>query len=91
MISLRETPWTNPSSDNQRLHAILHIHKAAGKLSAILENEGHGGDRPGEPTIADEWKYLADLVICAIRMPQQDGIDLESAVLARQQQRNPHV
>lgn len=87
MIELRNTPWTRPSFDDQRLHAILHICKAAGKLTAILESEGHGG-RPNEPTITDQPKYAADLVICAIRLADVCGFDLEQAVRDRQEQRN---
>ena len=53
MVSLSQTPWTNPSHDDQRTHAILHAIKAAAKLAMILEAEGHGG-REGEPTVADQ-------------------------------------
>lgn len=87
MISLRDTPWVNPSHDDQRLHAILHAVKAAGKLAMILESEGHFG-RPGEPVAAEQPKYAADLVISAIRLSVVCGFDLEEAVRARQEQRN---
>lgn len=87
MVSLKNTPWTRPSNDDQRLHAILHAVKAAGKLASILEAEGHGG-RPDEPTIADQPKYAADLVISAIRLADVCGFDLEEALKERQYQRN---
>jgi len=87
MVNLSNTPWTNPSSDDQRLHAILHAVKAAGKLASILEAEGHGG-REREPTAADQPKYAADLVISAIRLADICGFDLEKALAARQAQRN---
>jgi len=87
MIELKNTPWTNPSHDDQRTHAILHAVKAAGKLASILESEGHGG-RPNEPTIADQPKYCADLVISAIRIADVCGFDLEEALRTRQKQRN---
>lgn len=87
MISLRDTPWTRPSHDDQRSHAILHAVKAAGKLASILEAEGHGG-REGEPSRADESRYAADLVISAIRLADVSGFDLEEAVARRQDQRN---
>jgi len=89
VISLSNTPWTNPSHDDQRLHAILHAVKAAGKLASIIEAEGHGG-REGEPTAADQPKYAADLVISAIRLADVCEFDLEAALLRRQEQRNPH-
>jgi hypothetical protein len=89
MIELRNTPWTNPSNDDQRTHAILHAVKAAGKLVSILESEGHGG-RENEPTAADQSKYAADLVISAIRLADVCGFDLEVALATRQQQRNSH-
>lgn len=87
MIKLSNTPWVRPSHDDQRTHAILHAVKAAGKLAAILEAEGHGG-RPDEPTVLDEPKYAADLVISAIRLADVQGFDLEAAVKMRQLQRN---
>lgn len=89
-VNLSHTPWTNPSSDDQRLHAILHAVKAAGKLATILEAEGHGG-RDGEPTANDQPKYAADLVISAIRLADVCGFDLEAAVIRRQTTRNELV
>lgn len=89
MVNLSNTPWTNPSQDDQRTHAILHAVKAAGKLASILESEGHGG-RENEPTAADQPKYAADLVISAIRLADVCGFDLEAALKQRQEQRNPH-
>lgn len=90
MIDLKNTPWTRPSEDDQRLHAILHAVKAAGKLASILEAEGHGG-RAEEPSAKDQPKYCADLVISAIRIADVVGFDLESAVLERQAQRNTNT
>lgn len=87
MISLQNTPWSRPSNDDQRTHAILHAVKAAGKLASILESEGHGGV-PDAPTAADQPKYAADLVISAIRLADVVGFDLEAAVLGRQRAKN---
>lgn len=87
MIHLRNVPWTNPSDDDQRLHAVLHAVKAAGKLASILEAEGHGG-KPGEPNASDQPKYAADLIISAIRLADVCGFDLEAAVLKRLADRN---
>lgn len=87
MIALSQTPWMWSSHDDQRTHAILHAIKAAGKLAAILESEGHGG-RLYEPSVVDEPKYAADLVISAIRLADVQGFSLEAAVRVRQEQRN---
>jgi len=87
MIELRKTPWTRPSHDNQRVHAILHAVKAAGKLASILESEAHGNNEPGL-TAADQPRYAADLVISAIRLADVCCFDLESAVRARQEEKN---
>jgi hypothetical protein len=89
MVPLSNTPWTNPSHDDQRTHAILHAVKAAAKLASILESEGHGGSAD-EPTAVDQPKYAADLVISAIRLADVCGFDLEEALKNRQTQRNPH-
>ena len=87
MIALNNTPWTNPSHDDQRTHAILHAVKAAGKLAAILEAEGHVG-KCDEPNWDDQPKYAADLVISAIRLADVCEFDLETAVRQRQRQTN---
>lgn len=64
-------------------HALLHVMKATGKLVAMVEEADHGGE--SFPTIRTA-NYLADLVICAIRMASKHPygeIDIESAVMAR--------
>lgn len=97
-------PWTanyhrdfraSPMTHKDFGHALLHVHKAAGKLSAIIDDAEHGGytwnvlekRRPIE-------NYLADLVVCAIRMANMcpDGvIDLQSAVERRIAEKNNQV
>ena len=91
VVRLKNTPWTDPSMDDQRLQrldAILHAIKASGKLAAILEAEGHG--RYAEPGFQreDQIKYAADLVISTVRLADVVGFDLERAVLDRQHQEN---
>lgn len=73
--------------DNQEIHALLHIVKASGKIAAIYEAIGHGG-RPDEPMIIDIDKYLADLIICAVRLSDLLDIDIQSAYERRVSQRN---
>jgi hypothetical protein len=86
-VELRNVNWSRPSADDQRMHAILHAIKAAGRLAAILESEGHGGV-PGEPTYVDQPKFAADLVISAVRLADVCGFDLEDAVINRQKAKN---
>lgn len=76
-------------------HALVHIVKAVGKLSAMIENADH--DRASlKETFprAEVEKYLADLIICAMRMANtppddlRERIDLEDAVLNRIEEKN---
>lgn len=89
-------PWTahyhrdfraNPQTHKDFAHALLHIHKAGGKLATILDEAEHGGFDWADPAKrADVEKYVADMVICALRMATTcpDGqIDLQRAVEQR--------
>lgn len=65
-------------------HALLHITKASGKLAAMVEAADHK-DAPLFPR-GKARKYVADLVICAIRMAKMvpgGEINLQEAVLER--------
>ena len=86
-------PWTGhyhrdfratPMTHKDFAHALLHVHKAGGKLAAIVNDAEHGGVRWGDEAIRGEvGKYVADLVVCALRMANTcpDGqIDLQRAV-----------
>ena len=69
-------------------HALNHVHKAAGKLSAEVDDAEHGGSdfAPG-----DVDKLVADLVVCALRMANtRPGrpIDLQRAVEDRIESKN---
>lgn len=82
-------PWTghyhrdfrsNPQTHKDFAHALLHIHKAGGKLAAIIDDAEHGGHEFGHAEIA---KYVADFVICALRMANtcpNGVIDLQRVV-----------
>ncbi len=86
-------PWTahyhrdfraNPQTHKDFSHALLHIHKAGGKLAAIIDDAEHGGfDWDKHDQRADVGKYVADMVICALRMANTcpDGVmDLQRLV-----------
>src|SRR6266702_2207487 len=90
-------PWTthyhkdfrsSPMTHKDFGHALLHIYKAAGKLSAVINNAEHSGSE----FITEEIDpYIADLVICALRMANVCPgrvIDLEAAVIDRIEKKN---
>lgn len=67
-------PWTahyhrdfraTPMSHKDFGHGLTHVVKAAGKLAAIVDEAEHAGH---DFNHAEVGKYLADLVICALRM-----------------------
>jgi|SRR6185436_13048295 len=90
-------PWTvhyhrdfraSPMTHKDFGHALLHVTKAAGKLAALVNDAEHGGCE-FKPEETD--KYIADLVICALRMANTcpgRTIDLEAAVIARIKEKN---
>lgn len=77
---------TDPQRDTQ--HALLHITKAAGKLADIVDWFDHTelvlSHGTGHRDAAG--KYLADLVICAMRIANTwpgGAIDLDAAINRR--------
>lgn len=101
MISIRQLqsklPWTthyhrdfrsSPMTHKDFAHALLHVHKAAGKLAAVINDAEHGGSE-FKPEEVDP--YIADLVICSLRMANTCPgriIDLEAAVIERIEKKN---
>jgi len=97
-ISLRELqerqPWRDTYSQafkESRIphknfaHALTHLSKAAGQLSAIVDDGDHESPLAYFPK-EDVEKFVADLVVCAIRMANTNPtgvIDLQKAVLDR--------
>jgi hypothetical protein len=78
----------NPQAHRDFAHALAHVHKAGGKLAAIVDDFDHL--RETEDERAHDW--LADLVICALRMANTmpgGVIDLQDAVLTRLAAKNP--
>ena len=82
-------PWTiryhrdfrsNPQAHKDFEHALLHVFKAAGKLAAIVNDAEHKGHDFNHAEVAP---YVADLVVCALRMANtcpNRTIDLQAAV-----------
>jgi hypothetical protein len=94
-------PWTghyhrdfrnSPMTHKDFGHALLHVHKAGGKLASIVNDAEHGGAFwENHATRFSVQKYLADLVICALRMANtcpEGVIDLEDAVMRRISSKN---
>lgn len=94
----KQLPWGKFYSDKFRAldlpykdfqHAITHTMKALGKLSAIIDDADHGEGMFFPP--ADVEKYLADVIICAIRAASVNPmgpIDIERAVIRRIETKN---
>jgi hypothetical protein len=79
----------SPSSYKDFQHALNHIVKATGRLIEMVELADHGHASDTFPC-ADLKKYLADLVICALRAAvkaPEGAIDLEAAVFDRIEQK----
>jgi hypothetical protein len=75
----------SPSKYKDFQHALLHVRKAEGRLSEMVEEADHDGVPRSFP-IDDVEKYIADLVICTVRLALTypgGAIDLEKAVLGR--------
>jgi len=67
-------PWTahyhrdfrnSPMTHKDFAHGLLHIYKAGGNLARIIDEAEHGGHEFDHKEVA---KYVADMVICALRM-----------------------
>jgi hypothetical protein len=90
-------PWTirynrnfraSPVAHKDFQHGLLHVFKAAGKLAAEINEAEHGGSK-FHPEKVDP--YVADLVICALRMAKTcpgRPFDLEAAVIHRIETKN---
>lgn len=92
-----QLPWTvhyhrdfraSPMTHKDFGHALLHVFKAAGKLAALVNDSEHGGC---EFASEETDRYIADLVVCALRMANTCPgrvIDLERAVVERIETKN---
>jgi hypothetical protein len=64
-------------------HALKHVFKAAGRLLEMTEEADHGGSMFEIPAVE---KYIADLVICAVRLANvapNGPVDVETVVFDR--------
>lgn len=89
-------PWTirysrdyraNPQPHKDFTHALLHVVKAVGKLQGLADDMDHDREVADNPKLRDEYgKYVADLVVCALRASNvfPGGVlDLQKAVQDR--------
>lgn len=94
-------PWTIKYSEHFRssplphkdfAHALTHVGKAAGQLHAAVDKMDHDKDFALNPDVKAEYtKYVADLVVCALRMANTfpgGVIDLQAAVVERLETKN---
>lgn len=100
-LTLRELqtqlPWTvhyhhdfraSPMSHKDFGHALLHVTKACGKLAAVVNDAEHAGSEFSQEEVD---RYVADLVVCALRMANTcpgRTIDLQRAVEDRIESKN---
>lgn len=105
MTTLRELqtnlPWTirysqdfrsNPQPHKDFAHAMHHVAKASGKLHALVDDMDHDRTVADSAALrADYGKYVADLVVCALRLANTfpgGVLDLERAVVDRIESKN---
>lgn len=92
-----QLPWTihyakdfraSPMAHKDFGHALLHVTKACGKLAAAINDAEHGGHEFDSPSVDP---YIADLVVCALRMANTvpgRTMDLQKAVEDRIEGKN---
>lgn len=80
----------DPRPHHDAAHAVLHITKATGKVAGLLDDLDHAQDFVAAITGTchrdDVARYLADVVICALRAANTwpgGAIDMTNAIEAR--------
>lgn len=95
-------PWTvrysrdfraNPQSHKDFAHSLVHVQKALGYLAALVDDMDHDRDvADSAENVRQKYeKYIADLVVCALRAANTfpgGVIDLERAVIDRLETKN---
>lgn len=94
-------PWTvrysadfraTPMAHKDFAHALTHVHKAGGMLAALVDDMDHRKEVADDPAIRESHaKYVADLVVCALRMANTfpgGVLDLQRAVEDRLESKN---
>ncbi|MDO6395336.1 hypothetical protein [Leptospira santarosai] len=83
----RSTPLTHKDFS----HALHHVSKAAGKLHGLADDLDHNKDLALSIHPEDYGPYIADLVVCALRLANTfpgQIIDLENEVIKRIENKN---
>jgi len=87
MGSYRKEFLVNPVAHRDFEHALAHVEKAMGRLWTMVEEADHQeGVMAASFPKQDVSKYIADLVICAVRLANVNPsgpVDLEAAVATR--------
>jgi hypothetical protein len=82
----------NPQSHKDFGHALLHVLKAAGKLSVLVDEIDHDHEVAHDPSLREKHgRFVADLVYCALRLANTfpgGVLDLEAEVLRRISEKN---
>jgi hypothetical protein len=94
-------PWTirysqdfrsSPMAHKDFAHTMHHVSKAAGQLHALADDMDHDRAVADDPTLREKYaKYVADLVVCALRAANTFPggiIDLQTAVQERIEGKN---
>jgi hypothetical protein len=94
-------PWTikysrdyraDPRPHKDFTHALLHVGKALGHLQGLADDMDHDREIANDPTLRDRFgKYLADLVVCALRAANVfpgGVVDLQTATEERIRAKN---
>src|SRR5208282_5540833 len=94
-------PWTIKYSEDFRknamthkdfAHALTHVGKAAGKLHELVDKMDHDRQYAVDTgKMKDFHKYIADLVVCALRMSNTfpgGVVDLQREVTMRIEMKN---
>lgn len=103
-LTLRELqtslPWTvrysrdfraTPMPHKDFAHALHHVSKAAGRLHGLCDNMDHDRNAVDDNLRGVYGKYVADLVVCAMRMANVfpgGAMDLQRAVQRRIEEKN---
>ncbi len=93
-------PWTirysqdfrsSPMTHKDWAHAMHHVSKAAGKLHGLADDMDHDRALADSRLQTEHGKYVADLVVCALRLANTfpgGVLDLQAAVQARIEGKN---
>jgi hypothetical protein len=94
-------PWTvkysndfrqSPQTHKDFSHALHHVSKALGKLHGLADDMDHDRALATDASLREKYsKYVADLVVCALRISNvfpSGVVDLQTAVQHRIESKN---